>query len=192
MEDSEIVIKKQIEDLKAQLPKKIRKPKKFPVFITADEFALLIKATSKEHHKLAFLLAFASGLRISEVINLTQDKIDINNNSIFISQGKGKKDRIVPLPKVFKEKHLKLIPFKIGARALEKAFKKSADKAGLLKLKPTLHFHSLRHGFATHGVSRGMDVVVLRDLMGHSDISTTNVYIGMNPKKALDEYQRLF
>lgn len=185
-------IQTQIESLKKQLPKKARKPKKLPVAISEEEFVKLIKATSKEHHKVAFLLGFGSGLRISEIVNLKPQSINIEGRSIFVEQGKGSKDRIVPLAKGFKEAHLKLLPLSIGKRALEKAFRSAANKAKLLDSKPTLHFHSLRHGFATLAVSNGIPIHHVRTLMGHSNISTTNVYLEANPKDALKSYEELF
>lgn len=175
-----------------QEPKK-RKAKKLPVAIDESEFTALIKSTKKPHHKVAFLLGFGSGLRISEITSLDPDRhINIKEKKITVEQGKGSKDRVVPLPKGFREEHLKLLPLKCGARALEKAFKGAASRAGLLKAKPTLHFHSLRHGFASNAVNNGIPIHHVRTLMGHSNISTTNVYLEMNPKEALKSYEELF
>lgn len=183
---------KTIEALKKQLPKKERKPKKLPVALSEEEFTKLIKATKKEHHKLAFLLGYGSGLRISEITKLRPERVNVKERNIFVSQGKGSKDRVVPLPKGFKESHLKFLPLKIGVRALEKAFKGACERAGLLLTKPSLHFHSLRHGFATNAVSNGIPIHHVRTLMGHSNISTTNVYLEANPKDALKSYEELF
>jgi len=166
--------------------------KKLPVAINEEEFVQLIKHTRKENHKLAFLLGFGSGLRVSEVIKLQPRNIVMKEQTILVEQGKGKKDRIVPLPKGFKEKHLAILPLGITPRALEKAFKNSARRANLLETKPTLHFHSLRHGFATLAVSNGVPIHHVRTLMGHSNISTTNVYLEANPKEALKSYEELF
>jgi len=166
--------------------------KKLPVAITEEEFTRLLKKTKKPHHKVAYLLGFGAGLRISEIVNLESRHIDINERKIFVEQGKGSKDRVVPLPKGFKEKHLSLIPIKIGIRALQKAFKTHAKNAGLLNDKPSLHFHSLRHGFATNAISKNIPIHHVRTLMGHSNISTTNVYLEMNPKEALKSYEELF
>lgn len=172
-------------------PKK-RKAKKLPVSIDQEEFTALVKRTNKPHHKIAFLLGFGSGLRISEITSLEPRHIDLKERKIFVEQGKGSKDRVVPLAKGFREEHIKLIPIKCGERALEKAFKSAAKRAGLLDRKPTLHFHSLRHGFATTCVSNGMPIHHVRTLMGHSNISTTNVYLEMNPKEALKSYEEYF
>ena len=169
-----------------------RKQKKLPVAISEDEFIKLIKSTRKDEHKIAFLLGYGSGLRVSEIIKLEPRSINLEGKSIMIEQGKGSKDRIVPLAKGFKESNLKLLPLKIGVRALERAFKAAAKKAGLLEIKPTLHFHSLRHGFASNAVNNGIPIHHVRTLMGHSNISTTNVYLEMNPKEALKSYEELF
>lgn len=171
---------------------KKRKAKKLPVAISEEEFTILIKHTRKEHHKIAFLLGFGSGLRISEVLKLESRHINFDAGTILIEQGKGNKDRIVPLAKGFRLVHLKHLPIKCGERALEKAFKSCAKKAGLLETKPTLHFHSLRHGFATNCVANGIPIHHIRTMMGHSNISTTNVYLEMNPKEALKSYRELF
>jgi len=166
--------------------------KKLPIAITEDEFAKLIQNTKKTKHRIAFLLGFGAGLRVSEVVNLEPRDINTQEKSIFIRQGKGKKDRVVPLPKGFAPKHMKFIPMGVGARALQYAFRNACKKAGLLELKPELHFHSLRHGFATNCVSNGMPIHHIRTLMGHSNISVTNVYLEVNPVRALKSYEELF
>ena len=106
--------------------------------------------------------------------------------------GKGSKDRIAPMPKGFLKKYQDMLPLKIGVRALQKAFHKSAKKSGLLERKPTAHFHSLRHGFATHFLEKGGNIQQLKVLMGHTNISTTDIYNQLNPKVALDSYEELF
>lgn len=169
-----------------------KKAKKLPVAISEEEFMKLIKATNMDKHKLAFLLGFEAGLRISEVLKLEARDINFVDKNIFIRQGKGSKDRVVPLPKHFRESYLKFLPIGVGARALEIAFKRCCKRAGLLEIKPTLHFHSLRHGFASHCVKQGVPIHHVRTLMGHSNISTTNVYLELNPKEAIKSVEELF
>lgn len=171
---------------------KKRKAKRLPVAISMEEFLQLIKFTKKKHHKLAFLLGFESGLRISEVLKLESRDIDLKEKKILLRQAKGGKDRVVNLPKHFKEEYLKLLPMRCGERALEIAFKRSCNRAKLLEKKPSLHFHSLRHGFATHLVSQKVPIHHIRTLMGHSNISTTNVYLEANPQEALKSVEELF
>jgi len=177
--------------------------KKLPVAVTKEEFVDLIKHTTKTHHKLAFLLAWGSGLRISEIVGgkrkdgtmipaLTKDMIDMKERKIMVKQGKGRKDRIVPLSKGFTFHHLSLLPIKISSRSLERAFLRVCEKSGLKKTKPDVHFHSLRHGFGSQLANQGVPIHHIRTLMGHSNISTTNTYLELNPKEALKSYEELF
>ena len=166
--------------------------KKLPIAITEEGFIQLIKHTKQLHHKVAFLLGYGSGIRISEVCNLQKNDINLKEKKIMVRQGKGSKDRVVPLPKMFKTKMLDCIPIKCKKRALQKAFTSIAIKSKLMETIPNVHFHSLRHGFASRAVENGMPIHHLRTLLGHSNISTTNVYLEMNPKGALKSYEELF
>lgn len=167
-------------------------PKKLPIAITLEEFKRLMRNTKQKHHRVAFLLAFASGFRISEVISLQPHNIDFKEKRILIQSGKGGKDRIVPMPKSFRHDLIKYLPMKITARSLQRAFKTSAKKAGILKVKPDAHFHSLRHGFASQCLKSGLDIQTVRFFMGHSNVSTTSIYLHTEPKEALGKYEELF
>lgn len=167
-------------------------PKKLPSAISEEDFVKLIENTKKEEHRLAFLLGYGSGLRISEVVKLKPEDVNLKEKKIFIRQGKGGKDRIVPMAKGFKEKHVKMLPLKIGVRALQVAFINAVRKARLNDSKPDLHFHSLRHGFGSQMAKKGVPIHHIRTLMGHSNISTTNVYLELNPNEAIKSYEDLF
>lgn len=189
---------------------KPKKRKRLPVALSEDEFYQLIEKTKKEKFKVAFLLGFAAGLRLSEIVGgnrtdgtiipaLTKDNVDFKERQIRIMDAKGGKDRVVPLPKGFKEMFLKNLPLNkdyktisSARRAMERGFKQSAKKAGLLIRKPDLHFHSLRHGFGTRLAGQKVPIHHIRTLMGHSNISTTNVYLEANPQEALKSYEDLF
>ena len=175
-----------------QQPKKPKIRRKIPDYLTKEEFTRLIKATKKLRHKTAFLLGWGSGLRVSEVVKLKPEDVHIAEKNILVKEGKGNKDRITPLPKGFKEKMLRCLPMKCGARALQKALKSTAKRAGLLETKPDLHFHSLRHSFGTIMAERGIPIHHIKNLMGHSNISTTSIYLAANPKEALKSYEELF
>jgi len=191
-------------------PKQSRKKKKLPTFLTPDEFAKLIKNTKNYDTKIIFLLAFGSGMRISEILGgkringetiqpLEKEKIDLNGKKIFIQDAKGGKQRVVPLPKGFKEKMLSYFPLNkkyknidSARRSIQRQFKVAAEKADLLKAKPTLHFHSLRHSFGTRLANQGVPLHQIAILMGHSNISTTNIYTVADPQDALNAYQEAF
>jgi len=91
-------------------PKQPRKAKRIYESLNEEEFIKLLKATKMEHHRLAFILAYGSGLRIGEILALKPEDVNLKEHKIFIRQAKGSKDRIVNTPKWLKEKHLKLMP----------------------------------------------------------------------------------
>ena len=165
-------------------------PEKLPLYIKEEEFYKMLKLVKKRHHKLAFILAFNSGLRISEIINLKKQDFDLKGKKIFIREGKGGKDRVVPLPKGFPTYYLDEIPLKCGVRALQIAFKHYIKRAGIDQ--EGLHFHNLRHSFAVRCLDRGMPTNYLQTLLGHANLSTTSIYTKANPKDALNSYEKIW
>lgn len=199
MSQNEIDTRKEIEELhkkarelKKSIPKRYKK-QPLPKSMKDDEFKKLIQAIPKracyKPSKVAFLIAYESGLRVSEVIKLKQDDIDTTAKRIYIRDSKFGKDRVVPLPKTWKSYMMNFIPIKKGVRSLERNFKTCAKIAGL---KPVYVFHSLRHSFATNLLERGMPINQVSLLMGHSSVGTTNVYIKANPTDALAKYEEVF
>ncbi len=167
-------------------------PKKLPVEVTEKEFTNLLDY-ARQDHKYAMALAWCSGMRISEAVQTTPKDFDWENNTIRINQGKGKRDRIVPIPKGFKIQTVeKLMPFKFHARSLQKVFKRCCEQSGLKEKKPTVHFHSLRHGFATHCLRREVSLRSIQQMLGHSDLTTTAIYLQLVPEEAVAEYIQKF
>jgi len=166
-----------------------RKTRKLPKSVRPEEFKKMITKTPKKEMriKVAFLLAYGSGMRISEVLHLKPEHI--KNNSIFIETSKYDRERIVPLPKGWKDEFIKFLPLNINRRTLQRKFKKYAAFA---KLNTDYTFHSLRHGFATRCLESGVPINQVQLLLGHSNIATTNVYVKANPIDALKNYQELF
>ena len=184
----------------ATTPKPKQQRRKFPVCVSFEEFVKIMKVTKNKRYKLAFFLGWMCGLRISEVVKLpAPTEEDLNYKRLRIENAKGGKDRVVSLPKGFKIEYLSLMPLrnhfkndKCAIRSIQIAFKRAAKRAGITKDKPTVHFHSLRHGFATHSLNRGIPIHDVRTLMGHANISTTNIYLEANPTKAIENYNKLF
>ena len=164
--------------------------RKLPAYVNDEEFIQIIGAVRKKHHKLAFILAYHSGLRISEVCKLTLQDIDLKGKRIFIRDSKWGKDRVVPLPKGFPQAYLSQVPLKCAVRALQMAFKSALNKAGITK--SGLHFHSLRHSFAVRCMERGIPLNQIQMLLGHENIATTSIYLKINPQDALQSYEMLW
>lgn len=163
--------------------------RKIPKCVRTDEFKLLIQAIPKKDviARISFLLAYAAGLRLSEVKRVLLEHL--RENSIFVPESKYGLERIVPLPKGWKQEFVKELPLKKSKRTLERKFRKYA---ALAKLPKHYTFHSLRHGFATRLLESGVPLNQVQVLLGHSNISTTSIYIKANPFDALKSYEELF
>ena len=166
--------------------------KPLPIEVNQKEYVEVLDVTRLMHHKVAFMLAFESGLRISEIINLKKYDIDEGNKQIRVNLGKNSKDRIVNLPLSWNSHHIQYIPIQCKQRALQKAFIASAIETGLKKKKPKVHFHSLRHGFATEAIRSGVKLPTVQGLLGHEDISTTSIYINLCPAEMIEELRSKF
>lgn len=167
-----------------------RKTKKLPKSVRPEEFKELIKQVpaDKKEIKIAFLLAYGAGMRISEVVRC--EPKHFRGNSIFIPDyAKYGVERVVPIPKGWREEFLKLLPLKKSDRTLQRWFEKYASKA---KLSPLYSFHSLRHGFATRALESGVPINQVQVLLGHSNIATTSIYTKANPIDAIKSYEDLF
>lgn len=150
---------------------------KLPDTIKESEFQEILKATDKAHHKLAFALGFYQAMRVSEVVKLKPEDLDMGGRLIHIRQSKGAKDRIIPIaPEVLKG--LKHLPVGCGIRALQIAFKQRC----LAVLGKDLHFHCLRHSGATHYLNvKKWNTRQVQAFLGHSRIATTEIYTHVRP-----------
>ena len=179
-----------------------RKEKRLPKSLTLEEFKKLITVIPEKdkYSKVAFLLAYGSGLRISEIVGGgSVDNIipALNQSNFYFSQnppqikiyGKYSKERIVPVPKGWKDYMMKLLPIKITSRTLERKFKRYCKAAGI---DPKYTFHSLRHGFATRLTEMRVPMNHIQYLLGHSNLQTTSVYTQARPVDALNSYEELF
>ncbi len=179
-----------------------------PKTITEDEVEALLQAPCIDeplgHRDRAMLeLLYATGLRVSELITLRQSQVNFNQGVLRII-GKGDRERLIPLGEeaqrwmhdfiegprmeILLERQTEyLFPTRRGACMTRQAFwhiiKRYAIKAGIdKKLSP----HSLRHAFATHLLNRGADLRVVQLLLGHSDLSTTQIYTHVAQERLKD------
>jgi len=169
--------------------------KRLPKYITYEEFQEILKVVKKKRDRLILLLLFYTGVRVSELVNLKKSDIILNEGFIRV-YGKGGKERIVPIPNFLikeLEEYLKVVNgeklFDISTRQVERIVKKYAEKAGIKK-KVTPHI--LRHSLATLLLTNGIDIRYIQEILGHSSISTTQIYTHITPMKLKEIYQRVF
>lgn len=148
-------------------------------------------------------LTYGSGLRLSEALNMTWRDIDFNNYTAKVRHGKGDKMRIVPVSKSLCEsaynraqrgqRDMYVCAYdshsRLTARRAQEEFQYIRES---LELDEAITIHSLRHAFATKMLQNGVDLVALKEILGHSHISTTEIYLHCEPnyehyiKSALD------
>lgn len=164
---------------KIQLPKK---RKRLPIVLSKIEIIKIINSTNNMKHRLIISILYSSGLRVSELINLKPNDINLIDNTIQIKNSKGKKDRITILSKKVKSM---LNKYETGkyvfmgrngkytSRSVLEIVKIASNKANINK---NVTPHTLRHSFATHLLENGMDIRYIQKLLGHSRIETTQIY----------------
>ena len=184
-----------------------------PTYLTIDEVNKLldIEVTDafSSRNKAILELMYATGLRISEVISLEFKNIDYDECIIRV-MGKGSKERIVPVndyaikylkeyidnyrPELVKNEINNYIFLNNHGRMLTRQgiFKMIKNYAALKNIKNTIGPHTLRHTFATHLLENGADLRVIQELLGHSDISTTQIYTHLTKEALHNEYKKYF
>jgi integrase len=181
---------------------KLKIPVNNPVFINKKELELIV---SKEgNHILASLYRFAfySGMRLSEIVNLEWEDVDLKNKLIQVKNKDGfttksKRERVIPISKPLK-KILKSVKsngsyvFSKNGEGFNPTYASRAFKKCVraLELDDKIHFHTLRHSFASALASRGVNLYVIQKLLGHSNITTTQIYSHLRTEdlvKAINE-----
>ena len=169
----------------------MRKTKKLPKSVRPEEWDKLIKEVVKAKDKVAlvsFLLAYGSGMRISEVLRCRGEHFR-DNKSIFIPESKGGVERVIPSPKDWRKSFFKQLPINLSTRTLQRKFRHFSKKA---KLNPLYTFHSLRHGWATRMLEKGTPINQVSLGLGHSNVSTTSIYVKASPQDLLKSYEDNF
>jgi len=168
--------------------KRPKKERKIPKVLTKEEVKNLISNTNNQKSKLIISLIYAAGLRVSEVTNLKIKDLDFVEKIGKIKKSKGKKDRFFNIPNFLlvdleeqvssQQENKKKYLFsgrddKMTTRNIQKIVQKAARRVGL---GDEVHCHTLRHSFATHLLENGIDLRKIQELLGHSDLSTTQIY----------------
>ena len=152
-------------------------PQKLPVYLTQEEVASLIEAAGSKQSKLIIKLLYACGLRVSEVVKLRYEDVE-DDGTLQVRQAKGQKDRVTVLPDKLKEEIGEGKGFLFGSepmttRNVQALVKRAAKNASISK---TVTPHVLRHSFATHLLEQGENIRVIQELLGHSNLQTTQIY----------------
>ncbi len=167
----------------------LRKETKLPVILNEQELKELFAAPTLLKQRVVLSLIYSAGLRGQEVINLKISDIDFERKTIHIRQSKYKKDRVVPLAESMavglkkylgaENPHIWLFNGKepdgrYSVRGLSWVMRENLKKTRITK---DVNLHSLRHSYATQLLEQGLNIVTLKELLGHSDITTTMIYL---------------
>jgi integrase/recombinase XerD len=169
-----------------------RQPQKLPEILSREEVWRLFNACPRVRDRLLLATTYAAGLRVSEVVHLKVSDLDVDRMTVRIEQGKGARDRYVPLsPRLLKEwraywlstpPRLWLFPNRQGTRPIDvtiaqKLYTLTKLRAGIRKQGG---IHALRHAFATHLLEAGRDVHTVQRLLGHRYVSSTVRYFHLS------------
>ncbi len=168
--------------------KRPKKGKKLPIVMTKEEVKAMIDAAPTQRDKLILELLYSSGLRVSEIINLKTRELNLENKTAMVRGGKGNKDRLVILSegwtmeiknylasRKFESEYVfsKENGLPISVDTVQRLVRACRKKAGI---KKNITPHSFRHSFATHLLEAGESIRKIQELLGHSDLSTTQIY----------------
>ena len=174
-----------------QMPR-LKEDKDLPEILSREEIAQLLDHCENPKHRAIFALAYGSGLRVSEICALRVQDIDSRQMRVFVRNSKRNKDRYTILSqqcleflrdywRSFRPRHPEGLLFpgwrnltSITEKAVNDALKKWLGVAGISR---SVSIHSLRHAFATHLLEDGADIFTIKELLGHSSISSTTVYL---------------
>jgi len=190
------------EDISAKI-KRYKIPKSYPNILNDEQIFNLLKACDKKSwigfRNYVIILTFLdTGIRLSELINLTVNDVNIAKRSILIRDGKGGKDREVYMGKTLVREMAKWLKMRgfypyeervfitkdgypLKPRYIQKFIQKLGKEAGIKGVRCSPH--TLRHTFATNFIRNGGDVFSLQKILGHSDISTCMIYVHMGGKQ---------
>jgi integrase len=178
-----------------------------PSFIGKTELNKILIETNNSTIRDIFIIAFNTGLRLSEITNLKWSNINLVKDIITVGDEefttKNSKQRLIPIANEVKILLLKIKKksyikngfifskpngFCYNSDYVSSSFKKACRRANI---KENIHFHSLRHSFASNLANKGVPLIAIKELLGHSDISTTQIYSHTNLENLQNAIQKL-
>lgn len=182
--------------------KSVKKDKKLPIYMNEDEVNTLIEKESNPELKVIFELLYTCGLRISECVTLKLNQIHLSRKSLQII-GKGNKQRMVLLSDILvknlndfiEQRKSKSEYLFVNERnqVLTRQYVHNKLKQRIMEygLSEKISAHSFRHSFATHLLNHGANLVIVQKLLGHSDITTTQIYTHLETEHLKKQYDLL-
>ncbi|MGM1056735.1 MAG: tyrosine-type recombinase/integrase [Bacteroidota bacterium] len=198
-----------MKEMRVILPS-IERPNKLPVVLSHSEIKQLLKTPKLLKHRLVLAMLYGCGLRCFELRNLQLKDLDFDRKMLHIRQGKGRKDRYVPLSQMqirglkkyiaaenpsswcFTGNDRKGNPVALSTTGVQWIVREARKHSGIKKEITT---HSLRHSYATHLLEMGLDIISVKELLGHSDIQTTLTYLHvaqLGRQKPFSPLERLY
>ena len=190
----------------AQTLEQPKLPKRLPKVMTVEELNKIINSDLTVLESIIVELLYGCGLRVSELVNLKLNNIDVKQKYIQC-YGKGSKERIVPfgnkaknaINKYLKQREIIVLEHKLGTNLKTLLLKDNGNKVSRQdvynfirkqgeKIHKTISPHTLRHSFATHLLENGADLRVVQELLGHSDVATTQLYTHITKKRLKEVY----
>lgn len=179
-------------------------PRKLPKVMTIEEIEKILRDNLTKTQKVILELLYGCGLRVSELVNLKTNSLDLNSSYLKCS-GKGSKERLVPLGSKAKEAlkdYFEQRDFLVKKYDLDTKNLLISDNGRFLTRQDVYNFiheqgkkihknispHTLRHSFATHLLENGADLRIVQELLGHSDVSTTQLYTHISKKRLKEVY----
>jgi site-specific recombinase XerD len=171
---------------------------RLPMVLSKEEIAKVLSVERNPKHRLLLMLVYSSGLRVSEVVALKKEHIDLSRKVIYIRLGKGRKDRSTLLSEKaagFIEEYYDFFGIEkwlfpgcsasrhLSIRSAQHIFDKAIRRAGIEK---EITIHGLRHTFATHLLESGTDIRYIQSLLGHSSLRTTERYTHIARRSVLN------
>jgi site-specific recombinase XerD len=174
----------------------VKQSQRLPEILSRDEVSRLLESPPNPKHQLLLATIYSAGLRVSEAVRLGVSDVDRSRMTLRVEQGKGRKDRVVPLSRRLLEQMEAywqmhpprppwLFPNRQDTRAIDvtvaqKVFMMAKLRTGIRKRGG---IHSLRHAFATHLIESGSDVPTVQRLLGHRSVSTTMRYFHLSQSR---------
>jgi integrase/recombinase XerD len=171
---------------------------RLPMILSKEEISKIFSLEKNPKHRLLLMLVYSSGLRVSEVVALKKEHIDLSRKVILIRLGKGRKDRSTLLSEkaanyiveYYKYFNIEKWVFPgqpssnhLSIRSAQNIFDKAVRRAAIPK---EISIHSLRHTFATHLLESGTDIRYIQSLLGHSSLRTTELYTHVARRNVLN------